>query len=727
VQEEKQAIMSDEFAPHVPLSNVRPRRRARRIFLQLVLLVLLLMMAGAASMLVFYGRIAARYDLSKLGEMRERSVVYDVKGREIGRLHGENRVVVPLEQVSPNFVKALLAREDTRFYQHSGVDYIGVVRAIYRDVKERAFVQGASTITMQLARNSFEDMSAKTAHRKLVEAMLADRIERTKTKEEILELYVNRIFFGTGMYGIERASRAYFAKPASALSVGEGAMLAGIIRSPNRFSPFRNWKGALRERDTVLARMVEKKYLTPEQAAAAKSEDMVPAAQPVFRTQDNYMMEAVRRDLDQVLGEQDIEDGGLEIYTTLDLDLQKAATDGLEKHLKSIEAEGGFKHESKAAFDARWNGEELSSTPYLQGALLAIDNHTGGILAVVGGRDFIQSRFDRAMQSTRAIGSTIKPFVYSAGFLHGLLPGTLVEDAPIRPGELRDSDTNWSPGNADGKFLGWQTVETGLVRSRNAMSVRVGNHAGLDGVIDLLRQAGLGEPQVRTPQIYIGNMGSNLRALTSAMSIYPNHGVRRRPFLIQRINDSAGEVVYSTPVLETEVLPAGVAKVTRGIMEKIMDEGTAAAARSQYGFKARAGGKTGTTNDYNDAWFVGYTGEVTCGVWVGFDSPKTIMSGGYGARLSLPVWCEVMNKALELNYQPQVAEAEPVEAQVNLCRISGKLATAGCKAHGHAYTDELPYEMVPQGFCNSHGGAVPVAEQPRPREGVLGRIFRWFR
>jgi len=717
--------MSEE---NVPPSQTRSRRRARRIVLQLFVGMLLLMMAGAAGMLAFYGRIAARYDLGKLGEMRERSVVYDVKGREIGRLHGENRVVVSLQEVSPNFIKALLAREDARFHEHSGVDYIGVARALYRDLKERAFVQGASTITMQLARNSFNDMNAKTAHRKLVEAMLADRIERAKSKDEILELYVNRIFFGTGMYGIERASRAYFAKPAKDLTLGEGAMLAGIIRSPNRFSPFRNWDGAIKERDTVLERMVVRDFITQAEADGAKKEDMVPAAQPVLRSQDNYMMEAVRRDLDQVLNEQDIEDGGLHIYTTLDLDLQQSAVNGLEKHLKSVEAEGAFKHAPKADFDAQWNGEPVGSTPYLQGAMLMIDNATGGILAVVGGRDYTQSHFDRAMQSTRAIGSTIKPFVYAAGFMYGLLPGTLVEDAPIRPGELRDTDSNWSPGNSDGKFLGWQTVATGLIRSRNAMTVRVGNAAGLDNTIEMLRQAGLGEPKVRTPQIYIGNMGSNLRALTSAMTIFPNHGLRRRPFLIKQINDGSGERIYSTPVLETEVLPAGVAKVTRSIMEQIMDKGTGATARSQYGFKARAGGKTGTTNDYNDAWFVGYTSQVTCGVWVGFDSPKTIMPGGYGAKLALPVWCDLMNKAIELNYKPQVAEAEPVEAQVTVCRISGLLATEGCRAAGHAYQDELPYEMVPQHFCNLHGDSAPMTDRGRRQsEGIFGRIFKWFR
>lgn len=711
-------------------SNGRPRRRARRLLVQLMLAAALLMMAGAAGMLVFYGRIAARYDLSKLGEMRERSIVYDRKGREIGRLHGENRVVVPLDKVSPHFIKALLAREDARFYEHGGIDYVGVARALWRDLKERRLVQGASTITMQLARNSFDDMNAKTAHRKLVEVLLADRIERVKTKDEILELYVNRIFFGTGMYGIEKASQAYFGKAASELTAGEGAMLAGIIRSPNRFSPFRNWKGALKERDMVLERMQKVGMISAEEAAAAKQEDMVVSAQPMMRTQENYMMEAVRRDLDQVLNSEDIEDGGLRVYTTLDMELQAAAEKALDKRLREVESAAGYKHPTKAQFDAQWDGVTApESTLYLQGAVLAIDNATGGVLAVVGGRDFMQSRFDRAMQGVRSIGSTIKPFVYSAAFRHGLLPGTLVEDAPIRPGELRDGDGNWSPGNSDGQFLGWQPAATGLVRSRNAMTVRVGNMAGLASVVDLVKQVGLGEPAVWTPQVYIGNMGSNLRALTSAMSVYPNDGIRRRSFLIARIEDGSGERMYSTPVLESEVLPTGVAQVTRRLMEDVMDRGTAASARSQYGFKARAGGKTGTTNDYKDAWFVGYTREVTCGVWVGLDAPQTIASGGYGARMSLPVWCDVMNKALALNYKPEAPAAEPVNPKVALCRVTGLLATAGCRAQGMAYEDELPYDLVPQGFCGLHGNVRPMVEAPSRRgdDGFFGRLFRWLR
>ncbi|RBP36318.1 penicillin-binding protein 1A [Roseimicrobium gellanilyticum] len=713
--------MSDLPLPSAP----RPRRRGLRILTTLLLILFFMGLAGLAVGIIIYGNLAKQYDLTKLGEMKERSVVLDTKGREIGKLHGENRVVVPISQVSKHFIDALLAREDARFYDHGGVDYVGVARAAVRNFKDKKTVQGASTITMQLARNSFDGLNEKTLHRKLVEVMLARRIEAEKTKDDILELYVNRIFFGSGLYGIERASKAYFGKSASQLTAGEGAMLAGIIRSPNRFSPFRNWKGALVERDDVLGRMVVKKMLTQEEADAAKKEEIAVVAQPLISNQDNYAMEAVRRDLELILEESEIEDGGLIVHTTLDLDLQKAAEQSLEKRLTEVEKQKGYKHPTKAQFDAAWDGvSEPSNTPYLQGGVLMLNNRTGGILAVVGGRSYPQSRFNRALQGNRPIGSTIKPFIYATAFMHGLLPGSLVEDAPMREGELKDGDGYWSPGNADGKFLGFQPASVGLVRSRNAMTVRVGNFAGLDSVLMTLRDTGLGEPEVRTPQIYIGNMGTSLKSLTSATSVFPNNGIRRRPFLISSITDAAGEIVYSTPVLESEGMPPGAALVTERLMEKVMNEGTGAPARKEYGFKEKAGGKTGTTNDYKDAWFVGFTSEVTCGVWVGLDQPDTIAPGGYGGKLALPIWADSMNVAVASGYKQEVQKAEPVLARVNLCRLTGLLATDGCAAAGHAYADDLPAEMVPPGYCDAHGGRVVVERrQGDSKPGFFKRVF----
>jgi penicillin-binding protein 1A len=706
--------------------------RWKRLVLFLIMGSTLLVTLAAAIVIAVYSHWAKDFDLTKLGQMPERTVVYDFKGEVLGRMHGENRIVVPLSEVSPWFVKALLAREDSRFYSHSGIDYVGVARAAVRNVKDGRIVQGASTLTMQLARNSYPELGDdRNIHRKLLEMMLARRIEKSTTKEQIIEHYVNRIFYGPGIYGVQRASQVYFGKHASQLNLSEAAMIAGIIRSPVRFSPFRNYEGALKERDTVLQRMLETKVITPEEELAARYADIALHAQPAFQSQGGYALDAVRRDLDLILEQQEIEDGGLQVFTTLNKDLQDAAEQSVEKRLAAVEKLKSYQHPKKADFDKTWDGtQEITSTPYLQASLMMLDNETGGILAVVGGRDYRHSKYNRATQGERQIGSTVKPFVYAAGVAAGFLPGTLINDAPIQPGEIDESDPGWSPQNSDGKFLGLATVTDGLVKSRNTMTVRLGNYASLNRVIDLLTNAGFGKPQ-RTPQIFIGNLAGNPRQLTSAMSIFPNQGLRRRPFLIDRIVDKAGNVIYQTPVLESEVITPSVAHMMRLMLAQVIDRGTAASLRSEYGFKEPGGGKTGTTNDYKDAWFAGYTDRLTCGVWVGLDKPQTIIEGGYGGTLSLPIWADVMKKAVALGYKTEVPKVLLPLTKVTLCRVSSQLATDGCGRAGTAYEDALPYDLVPQNFCMEHQGyAAPQPQrmqQPGQGRGLFDRIKGWFR
>ncbi len=696
----------------------------RRLVLWLFLAVTATVTIAGCFLYLHYSALASTYDLSKLGLMPERTVVYDRNKQPIGRLYGENRIVVPLSEVSPWFTKALLAREDTRFYLHHGVDYYGILRALVRDVKDRKVVQGASTITMQLARNSFPGLDDRSLHRKLVEVMLAHRIEKANNKDQILEHYMNRVFLGNGLYGIQRAATVYFGKHASQLSLGEAAMIAGIIRGPTRFSPFKNWEGAKQERNDVLKRMVITHMITQAQADAAMQENIALRAQPAFQSQGDYAMDAIKRNLDIILEEKDFEDGGLQVFTTIDKELQTAAEESLEKRASAVEKLKGYPRQSKAQFDAKWDHvSDVPATPYLQGAVTALDNKTGGILAIVGGRDYRQSQYNRAMQGERQIGSTIKPFIYAAAMARGLLPGTLVDDSPI-PGD-------WSPGNSDGKFIGMQPMALGLIQSRNTMTVRVGDQAGRDYVMQLLRDAGIGEHPDKSRQVFIGNAGASLRQLTSAFSIFPNQGLRHRPYLIERIEDRHGNVVFSTPVLDAEVLTPGVAAMTSRLLSHVLNEGTAAAARTEYGFKSPGGGKTGTTNDYKDAWFVGYTQGVTCGVWMGLDKPETIMDAAYGAKLSLPVWVDVMKKAEELKYLGEPPPEVPFN-RVKLCRNSSLLATDACQAAGALYEDDLPYELIPQAFCQVHGvggttygGSQP--QQPRESGGFWNRVKGWFR
>src|SRR6185295_4826463 len=467
-------------------------------------ITLLLLLAGAVfAVFLFYGTWAQTFDMKNVGELPERSTVYDVDGKIYSRLAGANRLKVSLSEVSPEFIAAVLAREDTRFYDHKGIDWRGVLRALSRDIVSMKAKEGASSLTMQLARNSLP-LGGRTFSRKLLEAMVALRIEREFTKQQILELYVNRIYFGSGCYGVETASQAYFGKNASKLNLSEAALLAGLIRSPNRFSPLKNPEGAAIQRDTVLDRMVELKKISATDASQAKQAKINTHPKRMRQIQENYAMDAVQRDLNTILTPDQVDNGGLFIYTTLDPVVQKAAADAMERQLAKIERQPGFNHPLKSQYHAPEEGAD-NAMPYLEGALVAIDNASGGIRALVGGRDYGQSKFNRALTpANRQVGSAFKPFVYTLAFMHGLLPGAAVSDGPIQPGEIQGAG-DWSPGNSDGRFGGIKPVSYGLIQSRNTMSVRVGEFAGLDDTQRVAATLGLGQDIPHGAAIYIGS------------------------------------------------------------------------------------------------------------------------------------------------------------------------------------------------------------------------------
>jgi len=693
-------------------------------------ITLLLLLAGAVfAVFLFYGTWAQTFDMKNVGEMPERSTVYDVDGKIYSRLAGANRLKVSLSEVSPQFIAAVLAREDTRFYDHKGIDWRGVLRALVRDVISRSAKEGASSLTMQLARNSLP-LGGRTFSRKLLEAMVALRIEREFTKQQILELYVNRIYFGTGCYGVETASQAYFGKNASKLNLSEAALLAGLIRSPNRFSPLKNPEGSAIQRDAVLGRMVELKKITPAQAEQAKKVKVVTHPKRMPQIQENYAMDAVQRALSLIPTQDQMDDGGLSIYTTLDPSVQNSAQDALETQLSKIERQSNFRHPIKAEYTPPENGEGDAAMPYLEGAVVVIDNASGGIRALVGGRDYAQSKFNRALApANRQVGSSFKPFVYAVAFSHGLLPGAAISDGPIQPGEI-DGAGNWSPANSDGTFGGVMPCSYGLVHSRNTMSVRVGQFAGLDAVQKVANDLGIAQNIPHGPASYIGSFESNLRDLTSAYTVFPNAGVRKQAYIIERIDDQQHKPIYLSAHITSQAIDPGAAWMTSEVMEDVLTKGTAASARS-LGFKLPAAGKTGTTNDYKDAWFVGYTSTLTCGVWVGFDQPTTIVSRGYGAALSLPVWTQVMNKASR-HYPAEPLQPKMPIQRATVCSISNQLATTGCTAAGSAYDIDLPVEKIPAVACQVHAGSAwPFAQQPpngpQKARTLPGRLFNSFR
>jgi len=677
------------------------RARGSKIFRYGWKVSLLALIVGTGlAVIVFYGGWAQTYDMKKVGEMPERNTVFDVDGKIYSRLAGANRLKVSLDEVSPFFVAALLAREDTRFYQHKGIDWRGILRALVRDVLSGSAKEGASSITQQLARNSLP-LGGRTLNRKILEAMVALRIEQKFTKQQILELYMNRIYFGSGCYGVETASQAYFGKNASKLNLSEAALLAGLIRSPNRFSPLKNPEGAAIQRNAVLDRMVELKKVSGAEAGQAKLAKVNARPKRMLQIQENYAMDAVQRDLNLLLTQDQIDNGGLFIYTTLDPGVQNAAQQSLETQLSRIERQSNFHHPLKSSYQPPENGED-SAMPYLEGAVVAIDNSSGGIRALVGGRDYAQSKFNRALApANRQVGSAFKPFVYTLAFGQGLLPGAAISDGPIQPGEI-DGAGNWAPGNSDGTYGGYQPCSYGLIHSRNTMSVRVGQFAGLDAVQKAAATLNLGENIPHGPAIYIGSFETNLRALTAAYTVFPNAGVRKQSYIIERIDDQDHNPIYRAAHISVPALDPSAAWMASQLMEEVLTNGTAASARS-LGFKLPAAGKTGTTNDYKDAWFVGYTSTITCGVWVGFDQPVTIISRGYGAALALPVWIQVMNKAA-LRYPPEPLQPTMPLQHAMVCSLSNHLATTGCQAAGSAYEIDLPMDKVPTAPCEIHGG-----------------------
>jgi penicillin-binding protein 1A len=686
-------------------------------------------LALALAVCLIYGFWASTFDIRKVQDMSERSTVYDMDAKVYSRLQGENRVTVKLAQVSPYFVKALLSREDSRFYKHRGVDPLGIARAIFRNLTHGSAKEGASTLTQQLARNSFpEGLGArKSIHRKLLEAFVAARIEQHFKKDEILEAYVNRIYFGSTVYGIETASQTYFGKPAANLTLGEAAMIAGLIRAPSYFSPFRNLKGAMRERDTVLDRMAKLGKISASEAAAAKSAPIALAKKRPFSAQDNYAMDMVRRELDDLLTDDQRQDGGMKIYTTLDPNLQKISEISLNTELTKVEAKPGYKHPKKADFSAEAKAEE-QETPYLQGALMVIENRTGGIRAVVGGRDFSESKYNRAIATpTRQVGSTFKPFVYAAAFGRGMLPGASIDDGPIARGEVRQA-ANWTPDNSDGTYKGIMRAEEGLIQSRNTMSVRVGERAGLDEIARIAALVGI-ESMPRMPAVYLGAFEGNVADLTTAYTVFANQGVRRQSYIIERIDDATGETIYRAAHVQTQAMDPGVSWMVSSTLSKVMERGTASTVKS-LGFTKPAAGKTGTTNDFRDAWFVGYTTSLTCGVWVGLDKPETIAPRGYGAALALPIWADVMKAASAQRYPANDFRPAVSLRRVSVCSVSNELATSGCERAGTAYSIDLPTGRVPHDGCSVHRGDVLVAGEGRDdnqKRSVPQTILRSFK
>jgi 1A family penicillin-binding protein len=649
------------------------------------------------------GGLPDRHSLGRVTQMARSSVFYDIKGRPAFTIFKEQRLEVPLDQMSPHLRKATLAIEDQRFYDHRGVDVIRVVGAALANFRLGSRAQGGSTITQQLARMSFLSTD-KTYTRKAQEVLLAALIEGEYSKDQIFELYLNKVYFGGGLYGAEAASLGYFGKHASELNLAEASLLAGLVKAPSSYAPTANIERAVQRRNVVLqmmydAGMIDQKTLDATKTARVVLNDGLRKEEPYGR----FFKEAVRRELVSRFGEERVYEGGLKVFTTVDIDVQRAADSEVQRVLATLD-----KRRSRNA------------TGDLQAALIAIDPRSGEVRALVGGRDFVTSNYNRALFAKRQPGSAFKPFVYAAALEAGFTPATVIDrlDDPIATVE-----GDWVP--EDGHSTASEmTMRTALKTSSNRAAVRMLQDLGIRKAVDYAQKIGVGNmPSV--PSMALGAGEVTLESLTTAYSVFAAGGLRREPTYVRRVEDQEGKVLFQAPYTSAQVITPQSAFLMTNMLADVVNHGTGWRAR-QLGFTLPAAGKTGTTNDYHDAWFVGFTPRLVAGVWIGFDQPQTIMGGGYAAEVAVPLWTGFMRKATAGDpaewYSPP-----PGIVAANICRLSGKRPVEGCygatyvtdngdyASSSSVYTEYFVKGTQPDEDCPIHGS-----------QSIFSRVAGWI-
>jgi penicillin-binding protein 1A len=642
--------------------------------------------------------------------------LYDDHGRVIGSFALQRRVVAGYDDFAPVLRDSLVSIEDKDFYRHSGINFWRIVGAAYRDVESAGKIQGASTLTMQLARNLFLSPD-RSFHRKVQEAMLAIQIERRFTKPQIFALYANQIFLGHGVYGFEAASEFYFSKPARKLTLAEAALLAGLPKGPQVYSPINHPDRAIKRRNLVINAMLEDGKITAAQAEDARSSPLVLHLQHDPNSLAPYFVEEIRRYLENKYGADQVHEGGLKVYTSLDVDLQRAANqavlDGLAAYerrhgwkgsLENVVAEGstidkfthpdwddepevnGYVHAlvtsagvgiatlkfgryaaALGQADVAWtqgkiqnllkagdicyvrilalnaNGSArvgLEQDSGAQGALMAIDNATGGIKAMVGGRDFSESKFDRATQALRQVGSSFKPYVYTTAIDRGASPNDTILDEPVT---FETGSGPYSPHNYDEKFEGVITLRRALAQSRNIPALKLANKVGIKSVIEYAERFGITAKLPPYLPVALGSAEITLIEQTSAYSVFPNDGVRVTPRYITKVTDYEGRVLEEDYPEVKDVISARTARIMTSMLREVVLHGTGVAAAKM---PFPVAGKTGTTNDFTDAWFVGFSPTMTCGVWIGFDEKRSLGAKETGAHAALPIWMNFINTAM---------------------------------------------------------------------------------
>ncbi|WP_022667248.1 transglycosylase domain-containing protein [Desulfospira joergensenii] len=589
--------------------------------------------ALAAAFLIFH----VSSDLPKLPQDLRRIIempqtrIYSSSGQVLMNL-GEQKSI-PISMVSKDFINAILATEDHLFFDHHGVNKLRTLKGLYVTLFKPGRVEGASTITQQLAKNLFFSFE-QSFKRKFQEMLIAFQIEAAHSKEEILEAYINQIHFGAGAQGIEKAANTFFNKPAQDLTLAQAALLAGLPKSPTAYNPFLYYDRALKRRKIVLDRMVAVGFIDREEALRAAEEKPVLHSGKKDSRSGSYFLDALIQHLIEIYGENLVFHGGLRVFSTLDTRLQASAGQALKQGLERLDSLMGI-------------GENEKDRP--QGALVAVENGTGAVRALAGGRDYFTSEFNRAVNSHRQPGSGFKPFVYYTAFKKlGLHPGSPMTDRPVRipvPGR-----PDWEPRNFEKVCSGDMVLKTALTRSVNTIAAQLVQMTGPDAVIETARLCGVKSELQKVYSIALGTSGVTPLEMASAFSVFANLGTRHDPFLVQRVEDPLGRVLFEHIVQDRLVLEPAVAYQVVDMMKAVVDTGSGRSIRRS-GFLRPAAGKTGTSDNYKDAWFTGFTPGLTTSVWTGFDKKKTLRDAGgrgiTGGRGAAPIWSDFMSRALK--------------------------------------------------------------------------------
>ncbi|NNE91138.1 MAG: hypothetical protein HKN23_05785 [Verrucomicrobiales bacterium] len=678
-----------------------------------VVLALIAAIVGVAILSGYY-RKAANYDLSSVSALEVGSLALDRNGNQIGRISLQDRLLVDLEQVPQHLIEALLATEDSRFRRHNGFDLKGIARAAVQNVKAGTIRQGGSTITQQLARHAFS-LRGRTFDRKLTELFLARRIEASFTKDEILESYLNRIYLGSGYWGVGAAARGYFDKDVKDLDVTESATLCALIKSPNRFSPYKDPQASVEARNRTLKRMADLGYIEESERIALSGKPSVALPESDRVERPRYLLTKIREEALSILHDrQQVND--LVIETSVDFALQDKTIDIVDRALRLIESREGYSHPVPwAPTENESSGPKVgddSASPFLQAAVAVVENETGQVVAAVGGRNFRESQFNRAWDAKRAPGSAFLPFLYAAAYESGKVsPITTLLDAPIDNRRIMIGGEEgvlgeWSTESTDETYLGNISAVYALTKSKNSAAARMAlENLTPTSVAEFAGEAGLDGEYPEFPSTYLGTAPVNLIDLVRAYTAFPNQGKAvEKSRLITRITTGDGRVLYEKPRFTPRTICSPLtAKWVHESLKATFSDGTATPWSSEISrLKAEVAGKSGTSYEFKDNWFIGYNGRYTWGVWIGFDRPTTIYPHAFGSDTALPIWMEIAEHLDEpIGFQPlHTPSSHPI------CYHTG------CIASEHCRTIELPLTSDEWKLVRDEAAVCPVHGKP---------------